>query len=246
MSVEQEAQRLESISGASLYAAGPSAAMVKYSFRVAERHLREGSLLEMGPAEGVMTDLLVASGRYRLTVVEGSKRFCEDLRRRHPGISVVHSLFETFEPQRTFDNIVLGHVLEHVEQPVALLQRCKGWLAPGGRLFAAVPNARSLHRQAAVTMGLLPAEDALNQMDIHHGHRRVFNPESFRAAFVQAGLAIDIFGGYWLKPVSNQQIEQSWTSAMLDAFMSLGERYPDIAAENYVLACAAPRAATPR
>ncbi|MCI4429953.1 MAG: hypothetical protein JHC40_12385 [Burkholderiales bacterium] len=83
-------------------------------------------------------------------------------------------------------------------------------------------------------------------MDIHHGHRRVFNRESFRGAFLQAGLAIDIFGGYWLKPVSNQQIEQSWSSAMPDAFMSLRERYPDIAAENCVLACAALPAATQR
>ncbi|MCI4429954.1 MAG: methyltransferase domain-containing protein [Burkholderiales bacterium] len=79
----------------------------------------------MGTAEGVMTDLLVASGRYRLTVVEGSKRFCDDLWRRHSGISVVHSPFETIEPERGFDNIVLGDVLEHVEQPVDLLRKCK-------------------------------------------------------------------------------------------------------------------------
>ncbi len=234
--VEAEAKRLESISDQSLYAAGPSSAMVRYSFAIAERHLRQGSLLEMGPAEGVMTDLLVASGRYALTVVEGSQRFCDDLRRRHPGIKVVNALFETFEPGRRFDHILLGHVLEHVEDPVGVLRRAGDWLAPGGSLFAAVPNARSLHRQAAVTMGMLPVEDALNEMDIHHGHRRVFNPESFRACFTQAGLSIDVFGGYWLKPVSNRQIEDSWTPQMLDAFMRLGERYPDIAAENYVIA----------
>jgi len=111
---------------------------------------------------------------------------------------------------------------------------------PRGRILAAVPNSRSLHRQAAVLMQLLPGEDALNEMDIHHGHRRVFSPESFRRCFLDAGLTIDIFGGYWLKPVSNRQIEQTWTPAMLDAFMQLGERYPDIAGEIYVVA--SPRA----
>jgi hypothetical protein len=74
---------------------------------------------------------------------------------------------------------------------------------------------------------------------MHHGHRRVFNPESFRRCFLAAGLAIEVFGGYWLKPVSNAQIEATWTSQMLEAFMQLGERYPDIAAEIYVVARAA-------
>jgi hypothetical protein len=73
-------------------------------------------------------------------------------------------------------------------------------------------------------------------MDIHHGHRRVFNPESFRNVFLNSGLSVDVFGGYWMKPVSNKQIEESWTPEMLEAFMQLGERYPDIAAEIYVVA----------
>ena len=73
-------------------------------------------------------------------------------------------------------------------------------------------------------------------MDIHHGHRRVFDPASFRQCFLSAGLTIETSGGYWLKPVSNRQIEQTWTPEMLAAFMELGERYPDIAAEIYVVA----------
>ena len=49
-------------------------------------------------------------------------------------------------------------------------------------------------------------------------------------------MKIDFFGGYWLKPIANSQIEQSWTPEMLEAFMQLGEQYPDIAAEIYVIA----------
>ncbi|MBX3678154.1 MAG: class I SAM-dependent methyltransferase [Rhodocyclaceae bacterium] len=231
-----EKAHLERISTASLYAAGANAATIEYSFRIASRHLTGSSLLELGPAEGVMTELLATTGK-QLTLVEGSGLFCEDLRRRFPKATVVHSLFEEFQPERQFDNIILGHVLEHVLDPVDILSHARKWLVPEtGRLFAAVPNARSLHRQAAVIMGLLPSEDALNEMDRHHGHRRVFNPESFRNAFNQAGLAIELFGGYWLKPVSNRQIEEHWTPEMLQAFMCLGERYPDIAGEIYVLA----------
>lgn len=233
-----ETAHLERISAASLYASGVNSATIRYSFHIARRHLTGSTLLEMGPAEGVMTELLASTGQ-QLTLVEGSSLFCDNLRQRFPQAKVVHSLFEEFSPVCTYDNIVLGHVLEHVQDPVAILARARQWLTPGtGRLFAAVPNARSLHRQAAVIMGLLPQEDALNDMDCHHGHRRVFSPESFRNVFYQAGLTIDIFGGYWIKPVSNRQIEESWSPEMLNAFMQLGERYPDIAGEIYVLASA--------
>lgn len=231
-----EKLHLERISDVSLYAAGANAATIAYSFKIAQRYLVGTSVLEMGPAEGVMTELLATTSK-QLTLVEGSGRFCDDLRQRYPDANVVHALFEEFQPEEQFDNIILGHVLEHVQDPVDILARARHWLKPGsGRLFAAVPNQRSLHRQAAVIMGMLASEDTLNEMDIHHGHRRVFNPENFRNAFYQAGLQIEFFGGYWMKPVSNRQIEETWTPQMLDAFMQLGERYPDIAGEIYIVA----------
>jgi 2-polyprenyl-3-methyl-5-hydroxy-6-metoxy-1,4-benzoquinol methylase len=231
----KELQKLEEISRNSLYAAGVMTASIAHAFRCFQPYLRSGSVLELGPAEGVMTELLVGTGS-QVTVVEGSATFCQQLSERFPQLRVVHSLFEDFEPTASYDNIVLSHVLEHVEDPTELLRRSRLWLAPGGRVLAAVPNSRSLHRQAAVIMGMLSAEDALNALDIHHGHRRVFNPESFRQAFVTAGFSVERFGGYWLKPLSNSQIDETFTPQMTDAFMRLGERYPDIAAEIFVVA----------
>lgn len=226
---------LNKIAENSRYAEGPNSASVEYSFRVFQRFIRPGEILEMGPAEGIMTQHLVNLG-FPLSVVEGSERFSSELAQRYPGISVNHSLFEDFEPAKRFQTIILGHVLEHVVDPKGLLGRVKNWLVPGGRILAAVPNARSLHRQAAVMMGLLRFEEELNETDRHHGHRRVYNPETFRNDFLAAGLSIEAFGGYWLKPLSNQQISDTWTPEMLDAFMMLGEWYPDIAGEIYIVA----------
>ena len=171
-----------------------------------------------------------------LTVVDGAETFCRDLRARYPAATVVCSVFEEFVPVARFDTIVLGHVLEHVADPRAILVRVRDWLAPGGVVCAAVPNAKSLHRQAAVLMGLLETEYSLNEADVHHGHRRVYDPERFAAEFRDAGLTIRVRGGYWLKPLSNAQIEASWTPAMVQAFMALGERYPDVAGEIYMIA----------
>lgn len=234
----EEHERLAAIAADSWYGKGVNAATVAYSVRIFSRHWRPGSCLELGPAEGLATAELVTYFD-DLTCVDGATVFCEALRVRHPAAHVHCALFEDFETSRRFDNIVLGHVLEHVADPISILSRARSWLAPGGRVFGAVPNARSLHRQMAVAMGLLPTEHTLNDTDLHHGHRRVYDPESFRRDFASAGLQVELFGGYWMKPVSNSQIEASWSPAMLEAAMFVGERYPDIAAEIYVVAGAA-------
>lgn len=235
MNLNTELESLEKIALETWYGKGVNATMVEYTYRIFSRYIKQGSILELGPAEGIMTKSLVTRSQ-PLTLVEGALTFCEDLRARFPDATVIHSLFENFRPVGKYDSIILGHVLEHVEDPVAILELVKSWLSPGGRILAAVPNSRSLHRQAAVDMGLLPFEEAMNEADIHHGHRRVFNPESFRQVFIQSGLSIETFGGYWLKPLSNKQIEESWTPEMLESFMRLGERYPDIAADIYIIA----------
>lgn len=235
LDINEERRRLDDIAGDSWYAKGVNTASVRYSAVVLSRFWRGSRCLELGPAEGVMTELLAGAFSH-LTLVEGAEAFCKDLRRRFPRAEVVHALFENFDTDQQFDTIVLGHVLEHVDSPELILRRIRKYLAPEGVICCAVPNARSLHRQAAVIMGLLPHEHAMNDTDRHHGHRRVYDPESLRAEFLSAGLKIRFFGGYWIKPLSNAQIDSSWTPEMINAFMQLGERYPDIAAEICVVA----------
>ncbi len=230
-----ERNHLENIAQNSLYSAGVNADMIVHSFKIFKRHIKGKSILEMGPAEGIMTERLHSLG-LALTVVEGSQSFAKNLAECFPDIEVVHSLFEDYRPKQAFGNIVLGHVLEHLADPVGILSQIRDWLTDDGVILAAVPNARSLHRQAAVLMGLLTFEEELNDADRYHGHRRVYTPETFRRDFLAAGLQIDLFGGYWLKPLSNKQIEDHWTPEMLETFMALGERYPDIAGEIYIVA----------
>lgn len=235
MDAENELKRLEGVASTSLYDKGVATFAMSYCFEVFKRHIRGPRILEMGPAEGLMTEQLIRLN-HTLTVLEGSPTFCKMLAGKFPDLVIENSLFEDFAPAHPFDTIILGHVLEHVDDPVLILRRVGGWLSPAGIVLAAVPNARSLHRQAAVDMGILPNEAALNEMDVHHGHRRVYDPEALRGDFIAAGFSIEVFGGYWIKPLSNAQIEGTWTAEMVRAFLKLGERYPDIAAEIYVVA----------
>lgn len=231
-------EKLEEVASDSTYATGCNAMMIEYCYKIFSRYIDKhtnGKILELGPAEGVMTRHLVATG-LDITCVEGSKTFCDQLQTHYPDATIINSLFEDYAPTERFDYIVLGHVLEHVVDPHHILTLIKQWLAPEGLILASVPNALSLHRQAAVMMGLLGTEKDMSELDVHHGHHRVFDCFEFRNLFHKAGLSVVDSGGYWLKPVSNRQLDQDWTEAMISAFMALGERYPDIAAEAYVVA----------
>ena len=233
-SSSEELQWQEQVAGTFDYFDGICATAAEYSLGMAKRHLVGKTLLEVGPADGHMSRGLVED--FELTLVEPSETLCGELRQRFPRAQVITTLVEDFVPSQRFDGILLCHVLDHVRDPEQVVRMAGSWLSPGGKIIAIAPNSESLHRQAAVRMGLLPAVNAFSERDQIQGKRKLFNREEFRRLFSSAGLEIEFFGGYWLKPISNSQIEQQWTREMIDAFFALGERYPEIAAEMFLVA----------
>ena len=233
--IGQERRRVEKLSWTAGYGNGVMEFATEYCGNIFRRHMKNGSVLELGPAEGLMTDILIPFFS-DYTVVDGASKYIQNILQRHPNIQGYSALFEEYVPTKKFDNIVLGHVLEHVNNPVKLLKECSQWLNIGGRILSAVPNSHSIHRQAAVLMGLLEKEEQLNDTDFNNGHRRVYNMDSFKNDFLSAGLTIIASGGYWIKPESNEQIDAYWNKSMIKAFLQLGEQYPEIAAEIYIIA----------
>jgi 2-polyprenyl-3-methyl-5-hydroxy-6-metoxy-1,4-benzoquinol methylase len=231
---DSEYSRLEAIGKNSSYSFGVNSSVTKYSYSNL-RHYVRGNVLELGPAEGIMTEELVSDGHNPI-LVEGSESLCSRLRIRFPQLNVENKLFETYESKVNFDTVIMGHVLEHVAEPIDILRKYKTMLSPSGLIWASVPNANSLHRQAAVEMNLLKNVQELNEADSRHGHRRVYKPEEFREIFAQAGLKVLEFGGYWLKPLANIQIERWWSDEMVYAFCKLGRKYPEISGEMFIVA----------
>ncbi len=211
--------------------------LVQFRYETHRPLLRGPRGLELGCGLGEMTRLLLRDLR-ELTVVDAAAELLASIPDA-PNLVKVHALFEEYEPAHRFDSILLEHVLEHVEDPVALLRRDGRWLAPAGRLHLGVPNGHSIHRLAAVEMGLLDHPCQLNPRDRELGHRRVYEPASFRRDLEAAGYRIEQVGGCFLKPLSNQQIEDGWTEEMIRAFFELGKQFPDNAAELFAV-CALP------
>lgn len=162
-----------------------------------------GRVLELGYGMGRTTRELRRRG-VDLEVLEGSPLLAATAREAQPDLVVHEGLFETWTPPaEPFDAILAPHVLEHVEDPRALLHRLHGWLVPGGRLVAVVPNAESLHRRLAVRMALQERLDTLSPRDHLVGHRRVYTLDGLRADVESAGLRCRDELGWFLKTLPN-------------------------------------------
>jgi 2-polyprenyl-3-methyl-5-hydroxy-6-metoxy-1,4-benzoquinol methylase len=207
--------------------------LIGFRYKTLKPHLEGPEGLELGPAEGEMTQFLVNDFE-TLTVVEGSESLLEQIP-KFQNLVKVHSLFEEFKPDKMFNTIIIEHVLEHVDLPIVLLMKVKEWLMPGGKILIGVPNGNSIHRLVAVKMGLLKQPCELNSRDHALGHRRVYTHDSLRADLFSAGLVVIQMGGIFFKPLSNQQIQDNWTEAMIQGFYELGKDFPESAAEIYAV-----------
>lgn len=127
----------------SRFAALASRFLVPLRARAIARRLRPGaSLLEVGCGTGRH---LEAVGRRGLRVqgLEPSPHAAGVARQR--GLDVaVGTLGDASYPERSFDAVLLQHVLEHLPEPVEMLRRVRSWLRPGGLLFASLPDRGSL------------------------------------------------------------------------------------------------------
>jgi SAM-dependent methyltransferase len=103
-------------------------------------------------------------------------------------------------PPRSFDNITLFHVLEHVPDPLKLIGLCRELLRPKGVLFIAVPNDAlawsSAVKKAGKRLGLKPFHKfspvlgiarAGASREIHLSH---FTPVVLRQLLERSGLTV--------------------------------------------------------
>lgn len=169
-------------------------------------------------------------------VVEGSPAIAADFKNRPVNCGVVTTYFEQFAPSKPFDRIFGNHMLEHVDDPVAVLRRTRGWLAPEGRALFTVPNAGSLHRRIGVELGLLPSANSLNAQDHVLGHRRVYTAAEFRADLEKSGYVVEQLHGYMLKIVSNSQMK-SWSRDLIDATYRVSLTLPTELCANLFAVC---------
>jgi len=212
-------------------------ALIKYRYLSIRKYFCGKDCLELGPADGVMTSMLINDFQ-SLDLVDGSKELLS-LIPDYPNIKKYCSMFEDYEPNpknKLYSTIIMEHVLEHIEHPVEVLKKVKTMLDVNGILIIGVPNAKSFHRLAAVKMGLLSSEFELNERDIKLGHYRVYDIESLTNDVLEAGFKVKDKGGVFLKFLSNSQIEKLLSPQIIDAFYGLSDDFKNNCAEIFIVA----------
>lgn len=59
------------------------------------------------------------------------------------GLNCLLTSIKDYNPAQKFDVIIMSHVLEHLDNPIAALKRIKKWLKPDGIIHIRVPNIES-------------------------------------------------------------------------------------------------------
>jgi len=197
--------------------------------------LRGPAVLELGCGDGLWTEALVQRG-LQVTVVDGAQQLVDRLAARLGQQVQAHcALFEELELEQRFDEVICAHVLEHVGEPAAVIEVVRRHLRPGGAGLFVVPNAESLHRRIGVAMGLLERVTDLSDSDRYIGHRRVYTIDELLAQLRGQGLEIVDWGGVFLKPLANAQME-GWSPELLGAFDTVGVELPRWAVQIWALA----------
>jgi 2-polyprenyl-3-methyl-5-hydroxy-6-metoxy-1,4-benzoquinol methylase len=106
------------------------------------RPFGSGKLLDIGCGAGRFLKQAVELG-WQGWGLDLSPYAVQETRRYVPQAIVFQCTLDEFNAQETFAAISMNHVLEHVPDPMATLQRCFNLLSPGGKLYISVPNIDS-------------------------------------------------------------------------------------------------------
>lgn len=215
--------------------------MHPYMIKSFEPFFNKGSLLELGSFKGDFT------GRFLpyfddVTCVEASDvAVAEAKQKLGDKVKFVNSLFEKVTLPKRYDNIVLTHVLEHLDDPVLVLKRInEEWLAESGRFFLVCPNANAPSRQIAVKMGLISHNAAVTPAEAEHGHRCTYTLDTLERDAVAAGLTVVHRSGIFFKALANFQWDRLLQTDIiskeyLDGCYKLGQQYPDLCSSIFLM-----------
>jgi 2-polyprenyl-3-methyl-5-hydroxy-6-metoxy-1,4-benzoquinol methylase len=202
---------------------------------------KDGNFLELGSHKGIFTKLFLSHFN-DITCVEVSDEAIEIAKGELGNkVKFINSLFETVTLPTKYDNIVLTHVLEHIDDPVAILKRINDeWLSDTGRFFLVCPNANAPSRQIAVKMGLISHNAAVTPAEAEHGHNITYTFDTLERDARAAGLNVVYRSGIFFKALANFQWDRLLQTDIisqeyLEGCYQLGQQYPDLCSSIFLM-----------
>jgi 2-polyprenyl-3-methyl-5-hydroxy-6-metoxy-1,4-benzoquinol methylase len=202
---------------------------------------RDGNILELGSFKGDFTRRLLPYFS-DITCVEASDEAIQVAKAELVNkVKFENTLFENANLPAQYDNIVLTHVLEHIDDPVAVLRRVNDeWLSASGRFFLVCPNANAPSRQIAVKMGLISHNSAVTSAEKEHGHQITYTLDTLERDARLAGLNVIHRSGIFFKALANYQWDRLLNTDIiskeyLDGCYQLGQVYPDLCSSIFLV-----------
>jgi len=203
---------------------------------------KEGNFLELGSFKGDFTKRFLEHFS-DVTCVEASDEAVTIAKNTFGDkVKFVNALFEEVNLPEKYDNIVLTHVLEHIDDPIKVLKRVNDeWLSDKGRFFLVCPNANAPSRQIAVKMGLITHNAAVTPAEAEHGHRITYTLDTLERDAKAAGLNVVHRSGIFFKALANFQWDRLLQTDIiskeyLEGCYQLGQHYPDLCS-SILLVC---------
>jgi len=194
--------------------------------------LKGNNCLELGIGHGYTTNTF-SSYFKEYEVIEGSQQMIERFFQLFPASKVKIELnyFEDFKSSKKFDIILMGYILEHVNDPKQILLKFKKYLTEKGSIYVVVPNGSALNRRFGLKAGYIKSLDEVSEFDYKCGHKRTFTYESLIELVKECDLKIIKQEGIFLKCMSTQQmIDLKIPESIINAMCEVAIDYPELAA----------------
>lgn len=206
-----------------------------YMLKAFRPFFKGDNVLELGSFKGDFTTRLVPYFS-DITCIDASGVAINEARKKPELASVkfYNSVFDAVTLPKKYDNIILTHVLEHIDTPVNLLSKINNeWLTDNGLLFLVCPNANAASRQIAVKMGKLSNVTDITLAEQAHGHRVTYTLDTLEYDAKLAGLEVVYRSGIFFKALANFQWDKLLQTDIinkeyLDGCYELGQKYPDL------------------
>lgn len=193
-----------------------------------------GRAIEIGCGNGYSTERLLPLFKGLHVVEPSTKNVKLMLNRVKKDVPHQVSLLEEYETDEKYDHVIFLHVLEHVDDPFASLNKIASLLSDEGQAFISVPNCMSLNRRAGYKMGLLKSYDTMAQKDHDLGHRRLYTVQMLTDHIESCGLRVESMKGIFLKSLSEAQMMDLGMDA-IRAFYQIGDDIPQYCANLFAV-----------
>lgn len=153
-----------------------------YRAKWINKWIKSGSILDLGCNNGILS-LRYAYNGWRTVGVDLSKKaikFCNDFLARFEidDAEYIQSSIEDFTTKERFDNIFLCEVIEHVADPIKVIEVAEKHLKPNGIIFVTTPDYYGPY-------------GINNEGDKDGEHLRIYKAKELKELFEQRGKILD-------------------------------------------------------